>query len=307
MSLNIFWAFDPFDESGTTNKTAAQVLRWISKPINKQSDAVHAVYVTSPVQMDFAPLSGVPMMSGLAAGSQVDLKKDAEAKIKSLKAKELKSAALKSLVLESATSSLTDTVRTFADHVSRQRGDLILVSTHARKGMPRFVLGSFAETLVHFAKTDILLFHPQAEVGRARPTRLLYAHDFKRSGDIGFRRALEYARHWGAKLDVVHIPRPSYSVKFEGEDKSVQTYRRGVKAKIHKIEKELAAAGVTGSVSILTKWAPMVSMLLKAANQRKSDMIIMTAQTGRFAALLGGSVTRGVMRQSSLPTLVLKI
>lgn len=299
MSLRIFWAFDPFDESNAAQKASLAILKWISKP----SDSVTAVHVSSPVQVDFAPLVGAPMVTGYQAYP----KAEAEAKIKSLKSSVLKMNGLKTEVIESPTASLTGSVRAFAESVSKRRGDLVLVATHARKGMPRFVLGSFAETLIHFSKTDMLLYQPGVSVSGARPRRMVYAHDFTRSGDMGFRRALDYARHWGAHLDIVHIPRPSYKVKFEGEDPKVETYRTRVRAKTHRLNKQLAEAGVTGSVTIVTEWAPFITMITKAARKLQADLIVTTAQTGRFAALLGGSVTRGLVRQSKIPTLVLKV
>lgn len=294
MPMKIFWAMDPFTEDLEFRKASVAVLRWMSRP----SDKTTAVYVYSPPAVGFPSIEGFPMGVGFPAVS----KRTALDQMKKLKV-----SGMRTEVIESANASLTDSVRVLSTHVHKQRGDLILSSTHARSGMPRFVLGSFAETLIHFAKTDLLLFQPTVRLSGAKPSRLLYAHDFSRVGEIGLRRAIDYASRFGARLDVFHIPHTSYGVRFEGQDPKVDTYRKSVQAKVRRVEKILREAGLEGSVLIGSEWAPMISMILKTATKQKSDLLVTTAQTGRFAALLGGSVTRNLIRRSKIPTLVLKI
>lgn len=297
MALKIFWAFDPFDENKSVREKGLELLKRIGKP----SDEVVAVHMFMPPEIVSPLVPGVPVFYGGAFDS-----KNIRAQVKE-KMGRLKSRGIHVEVLESSTYSLTKSVRAFAKYVENKRGDLILVATHGRTGMPRMVLGSFAESLIHFAKTDIIVFQPQTKTPLKSPARLLYAHDFSRWGEIGFQRAIEYAKRWGAALDVIHIPQPMYAVRFAGQDPQVEVYRKRVKAKMRRTEKQIEAAGIAGTASFETQWAPLVDMILKSARKRKADMVCVTAQSSRFAALLGGSVTRALVRQPRLPILILKV
>ena len=41
--------------------------------------------------------------------------------------------------------------------------DLIVMVTHARKGMDRFILGSVSEEVLHFVHCPVMVFKPQTK------------------------------------------------------------------------------------------------------------------------------------------------
>ena len=50
----------------------------------------------------------------------------------------------------------------------------------------------------------------------------------------------------------------------------------------------------------------VTEMALKLAKKTKSDLIVVAAKSGAMTALMGGSITRQVVRESAKPVLVLK-
>jgi nucleotide-binding universal stress UspA family protein len=291
--MKIFWTFDPFEDNKALRKKGASLL----KSIRQAGDSVHAVYVASDEEL--VSTKGSAKNAG---------KRFSDVAADQVRA-QLVGLGLKDVGVSIASEprfSLTAAVRKLVDHVTSQKADLLISSTHGRTGMKRFLLGSFAETLIHFSKTDLVLFNEKTLLPLRAPRRLLYAHDFSRKGDDGFKRALRYASHWGAELHVVHAPQPSFAVRFDGQDPAVENYRKKVRAKVQKVEAALQDAGVEGAVSLMTQTKPVSDLIYAVAKKVDADMILTSAQSGRLAALLGGSVTRQMIRESRVPTLVMK-
>jgi nucleotide-binding universal stress UspA family protein len=202
---------------------------------------------------------------------------------------------------------LTASARLLAAYLVRSKGELTLVASHARKGVSRLFLGSFAEALVHAARTDLLIFHEGSRALKRAPRTLLFAHDLSEQGDGGFEKALRYAKKWKCALHVIHVPAPSYGLHFEHQDKRVEAYRKDVGRKIQRIEATLKRARVEGSVVIDAQWAPISELILARVEQVRADLLLVLAKSGRLAGFMGGSVTRQLLRASVAPVLVLKL
>jgi nucleotide-binding universal stress UspA family protein len=292
--MKVFWTFDPFEENKTLRKLGLGLL----KSIRQASDKVSAVYVASDEEL----VSARPVAAN--AGRKFSVV--AAEKIKS----ELSAIGAKGVEISIAAEprfSLTASVKTLVNHVAKNKVDLLLSSTHGRMGVKRLLLGSFAETLIHFSKTDLLLFNENTKIPAGKPQILLYAHDFSRKGDEGMSRAIEYASAWGSELHVFHAPKPSYAVRFKGQDAAVESYRKKVDAKVEKIHHQLKENGLRGTVSLVTQLKPVIDLIYATARKLDADMVLASAQSGRIAALLGGSVTRQLIREAKIPTLVIKI
>ncbi len=294
MALKVFWAIDPFDEGKEIRGKALKALDWFAAKGSSRT----AVHVYSPPEIAFPAVEVYPVAAGWPEPSRKEVAK----KLAGLKVK-----GVKTEMIDTDSPSLTASARALAGFVADRRGDLIVAPTHARTGVQRIVLGSFVETLIHFAKTDLLLFRPSAVLAARGPKHIVYAHDFSRRGDIGLKRALRYAGEFGARLTVLHVPHLIFGLRSMAQESETQAYRDKVWARGRRIDRLLTASGVEGCVEIATEWAPLVTMILKSAAKLKADVVAVTAQSGRFAALLGGSVTRGIVRNAGVPTLVLKI
>lgn len=291
--MKLVWAFNPFDVNRKLRQVALATVKAIAGP----RDPVEAVYVASPLEIDLATAFDVPIELRFTTYP------------KSLVEQALRKlgfARLRATVLTQNGLSLTSAVRALAAHAAREKADLTLVASHARKGVSRLFVGSFAETLVHLSKTDLLVFHETTRAAKRAPRNLLFAHDLSRDGDRGFEKALAYAKRWKCALHVIHVPEPAYGIHFDDQNARVESYRSGVRKKIQAIEARLKRSSVAGSVVVDMRWAPISELILSQAQRVHADVLLVFAKSGRLASLMGGSVTRQVLRASVAPVLVLK-
>lgn len=216
--------------------------------------------------------------------------------------KELKKLGLSNVephVLTKDTISLSAIVKEVVNFSAQTQTDLLLIASNARKTLPRLIYGSFAETLIHQASTDLLVFHQKTDCNFKAPKKILLAHDFSPKSQKGLERALFYAKEWGAKLVITHIEVPLKS----GE---TENYQKELEKKIKKLSALIHAKGVQFEIKLFNDFELIEDTILRVAKKEKADVIAVTAHSSKFEILLGGSTTRRVLRSSKVPILVLK-
>lgn len=287
--MKIAWALNPFDENRKLQAKAVTLLKFLS-PL---SDEPEIIYVSSPAEVELALAFEIPKPKRFSDYPEMLLRK----LVKKLGLKEAKIT-----VLAQKDFSLTSSAQRLTKYLSRKNIKLILVATHARSGLPRFFMGSFAETFVHYSKSNMILFNENTSV-RQKPKNLLFAHDLTPEADRALVQAIKYAHTWGAKLHVIHISNLSYNVRTNEAELADYQIQQVVK----KIEKKLKTAKIDGSVVISEEHIhPTHELILMRMKSIRAEMIIVVAKTGRFMSLLGGSVTRKLIRSSPVPVLVIK-
>jgi len=292
--MNLVWAFNPFDE----NRKLQQKALMTAKALLSGRDELEAVYVASPGEIALGAAFDVPVELRFSEYPKTLVEKAV---------RKLGFERIRATVLPQRELSLTASARLLAAHLVRSKAEIALVASHARKGVSRLFLGSFAEALVHAARTDLLVFHEGSRALKRQPRILLFAHDLTEQGDRGFEKALRYAKKWKCALHVIHVPAPSYGLHFDDQDKRIEAYRKEVGTKIHRIEAALKRARVDGTVVIDAKWAPISELILARAKRVRADLLLVLAKSGRLAGFMGGSVTRQLLRASVAPVLVLKL
>jgi len=292
--MNLVWAFNPFDD----NRKLQQKALAMARALLGARDRLDAVYVASPNEIALGAAFDVPVELRFSEYPRTLVEKAV---------RKLGSKQIRATVLPQRELSLTASARLLAAYLVQSKAEIALVASHARKGVSRLFLGSFAEALVHAAKTDLLIFHEGTRVLKREPAVLLFAHDLTEQGDRGFERALRHAKRWKCALHVIHVPAPSYGLHFDDQDKRVEAYRKDVGKKIQRIETALKRARVEGTVVIDAKWAPISELILARAKRVRADLLLVLAKSGRLAGFMGGSVTRQLLRASVAPVLVLKL
>lgn len=292
--MNLVWAFNPFDD----NRKLEQKALAMAKALLGPRDRLEAVYVASPNEIALGTAFDVPLELRFSEYPKTLVEKAV---------RKLGSKQIRATVLPQRELSLTASARLLAAYLVQSKAEIALVASHARKGVSRLFLGSFAEGLVHAAKTDLLVFHEGSKALRREPGVLLFAHDFTEQGDEGFEKALAHAKRSKSALHVIHVPAPSYGLHFDDQDKRVEAYRKEVGRKVRRIEAALKRARVEGTVVVDAKWAPISELILARAKRVRADLLLVLAKSGRLAGFMGGSVTRQLLRSSTAPVLVLKL
>lgn len=292
--MKILWTFDPFEN----NRKLREIGKNLILNFFDQTDRISAVYVASRAEIQLTTAFDIP-------------KKDRFSRYpKKVIVEQLRSLGLKNVaahVLPELGISLTSAVKKLTAYALKPKANLIVTSTHGKVGFSKFVLGSFAETLIHFTQTDLLLYNQRTRISK-NPKTIVYAHDFSKQSMTGIHKLLEYAHKWDTTITLVHVPRPEYAYKFSEDAEDVEPYREFVRKSALKAEALIEENGIPCSTFITTdRKKSAVESILRIAKKVDADIVAVTAKSGRLAALLGGNITKNIIRESNVPTLVLKV
>jgi nucleotide-binding universal stress UspA family protein len=182
-----------------------------------------------------------------------------------------------------------DAVRAILRFLEKHPSDLIVLATHGREGLPRWLHGSIAEPLARKSETATL-FIPHGLPGFVVPG----------SGALQLRRIL---------IPVDHAPRPEALVRRVGQ-LSQLLGADGVAVRLLYVgaADEMPAvrlpAPLAGQVERIVRSGDVVEAILAAAREPAADLIAMaTAGHQGFLDALRGSTTERVLRQAPCPVL----
>ena len=193
---------------------------------------------------------------------------------------------------------------------ARQRhADLIVMSTHGRSGLGRWLYGSVADRVLRSADSPIILLPPGArnDWSLAAPFRMVIAVDGSEFAEQAVEPATELAKAMGAEVRLVAaVDPPYYWVGPEAyavydpavERDAAQEYADSIAARMGK-------HGVTTTVEVT--WGTPDRVILESARQTESHLIVLaTHGRGGLARLAMGSVTQAVLHRSTLPIMILR-
>jgi nucleotide-binding universal stress UspA family protein len=197
--------------------------------------------------------------------------------------------------------------------IGLRRADLVVMCTHGRSGLGRWIYGSVAENVIARSPIPVLLVPPtgdpsnlKLEVGRAPA---LVPLDGSAHAEAALSQALTMAGILGGGLVVlraVSMPFTAYSDPnvlllqegLEGEIEAAENYVAGIKER-------LSGSGVAVQTFVREGWS--AESILSLAHELDSKLIVMSThgRTG-LARMILGSVAMEVVRRSSLPILLVR-
>jgi nucleotide-binding universal stress UspA family protein len=169
----------------------------------------------------------------------------------------------------------------------------------------RLAVGSFAETAIHRSKKSLLLMNPKNNYLQ-KIKQILFSSDFSRTSEKHLEKVIEICKQVNAKLTVFHQAQVIYKWSLDEQNRNILDYRRKVNRMQSRIEQASKSAGVPCEVIIAAEFSPTTDLILKTATKVKADLIVVAAKVGPLVALMGGSTTRQIIRESTRPVLVLK-
>jgi nucleotide-binding universal stress UspA family protein len=208
-------------------------------------------------------------------------------------------------VITEVSTSMSAGVKRVINFAKKDGTDLIALQTHSRTGFKRFVLGSFAETMILLSPISLLVLNPDAKVGK-NAKRILFATDAEKSAEIGVKKAAQFARKAGATLRLMHMVLPAYSAKFDGQDSDVLKYRKKVDERMLELVAVAKAEGVSCEAVICDDLISSADLILKEAKASKADIVAVQSKAGLIRSILLGSVARHVVRAAKLPVHVIR-
>ena len=208
-------------------------------------------------------------------------------------------------VLESRGDSVTEDVQALLDYAKAEEAGAIVVSTHARKLVPRLFLGSFAETLMLNSALPLFTVNPQTKV-RERMTNILFPTTLDPEFEPAFLETLQLAKATDAKVTVYYkeplIPAPFMSpeiydyLELEAKQRIKDAQRW----------KEFGArAGVPVEAHLDNRPGYVSPAISQFAQEANFDLIVMCTRATQWSSILIGSTTRQVIREAPCPVWVI--
>jgi nucleotide-binding universal stress UspA family protein len=208
-----------------------------------------------------------------------------------------------------------DVAARILETVAREPIDLVVMGTHGRKGLNRFVLGSVTEGIIHRAMCPVLVVsQPQREVESKTPDpprirTILLATDFSEHSDRAAAYAMKWACEWSSRVVVCHavapVPPslrgivdllPEYNPHFERQRRVAWKQIQNSAPDQAKLHCEVICDVRPGNPR---------EEILRIAMERNADLII-TGARGTNGTVPWGSVSSAVVRDGRFPVLVVR-
>jgi nucleotide-binding universal stress UspA family protein len=189
--------------------------------------------------------------------------------------------------------------------------DFIVMSTHGRGGLGRWMYGSVADQVVRQAEVPVLLV--PAECARLWPDRgqrsILIALDGSKLAEDVLGRAEELARTTGGTVHLLQvIEPPNYGLVVEGAiyiPVDVEAEVDAAKAYLTDVAGRLRSNGADVTTSVRVGYPAVV--IPSVAEEERVDLIMMaTHGRGGFARAMLGSVATGTLQRSTVPVLLIR-
>jgi len=202
-------------------------------------------------------------------------------------------------------------VNVLLDAAHEAAADLIVMSTHGRGGLGRWVFGSVADQIMHRAEVPVLLVpaHCESDWLARPPKQILVALDGSQIAEEALAPAAALARALDAEILLLRALSPTLHARNQG-DRFVLSC--GDFAEVddawHYLSghaDHLLAAGIRASVWVVGGHA--ATAITDAARAENMDLITMTTHgRGGLGRLIVGSIADGVLRRSPVPILLVR-
>jgi nucleotide-binding universal stress UspA family protein len=196
--------------------------------------------------------------------------------------------------------------RQIAATVEEEHVDLVVLGTHGRRRLERFILGSTTEALLRKLHVPVLTVSHVAAPKAIE--RILFATDLAEPSGASFDFALDAARTLRANLVAMHAM--GGPVMTSGElGMTVQTEDLAA-GEAHRRLDLLVAKGRQQGITVQTSIddGPAAEGILKAAAECSADLILLPIETRSFLdRTLFGTTAEHVVRDAGIPVLTVPV
>ncbi len=206
-----------------------------------------------------------------------------------------------------------------ADLANQEKAAYLVMSTHGRGGLSRWMLGSVTDQVLQLSERPLLIMRPKERSDALLASRLIPAHlpkfarivvplDGEPLAEQVLPHAKTLARAYGAELllwrsvsavapGMIHAEMALLETKF------IEMNRNQARDYLNRIKVDLETEGF--KVSAAVGGMPATDAILGYAAKTDADLIAMcTHARGAISRMIMGSVADGVIRAGPLPVLV---
>lgn len=238
-----------------------------------------------PVYSDSGAQTGPNDQDAWAAGDPIPEHEDAAAYLRDMRNKVSRSGVtVRTAVVEG------DRANAIVDTAVINGIDLIVMGTHARTGVSRWLYGGIAGKVIRQTKSPVLLLRQPSDF-----KHILITLDGSELAEGIIEPALALATAFGSRITLIQVEtQPADQALVAGEE----SYLDGILARCKDSGLQIESAGVTG---------PVANTILSYAAENDVDLIAMSTQ-GRsgLQKLIFGSVTEKVMSDCRCAMLIVR-
>ncbi len=298
----IIWAIDPYN---TEKKLLLNSAVYLKKLANDLNANVKPVYTLTPKSFSlptdvFIP----PTTEDFAYKVQNDLNEA----LRQFKFDNF----LPGTVLLDKSTSIRGAVNAFIENAKDEKAICIFATTHARKGLPRFWLGSFVETLLMHSPIPVIALNPATKTN-INITSILFPTDFSKESKKTLQKLLPMAKSLDAKIYVMHVIRDDFlsmgteyysAMTANFYSKAMAEIKESTQKRLDAMIAKCKEAKIRCEGLMVMTTQSITDEILKVSKSKKIKMVAMAAVSGPIENIIAGGITRQVVRYSKCPTWV---
>lgn len=292
----IVWALNPFDKNPKLWQAHYQILRNIEKI---KESKITPVYVLS----EYANVA-IETYGQLPPSGHLIL----ENMRKRMTSSKLAHFNAPVLLREPMASHRTESKR-LIDYCEKNKISMIAVATHARKALARFMMGSFAESLLLQSPVPLLFVNPRHKISKSI-RKILFPTDLGENSRKAFCRALDLALELKAQLSIYSVARTkSYQGLLLADDTGLlgKAIEEEDKIRDQRLKEFVCFTEEAGVIAKVIKEKTVLSVaeaIAKQAAKSKVDLIAIAAKQIPAVPTMAGSITRQLIRKAPCPVYV---
>jgi nucleotide-binding universal stress UspA family protein len=194
---------------------------------------------------------------------------------------------------------------TLAEYAAESGASLMVVSTHGRTGLSRWLLGSVSERLLRAAPCPVLIARGGSAQGQPALQRVLVAVDLSEQSRRALHTAGEIARRSGAELEILYVwAAPFYDASEHFDAELFERIRQSARAELDEFVASAALPAGIAVQSSIESGTPSerIGQHLQA---RTPDLLVLGSHGhGGFRRLMLGSVAEVTVRYAPCAALV---
>lgn len=307
-TLKILWCLDPFSELEQSRQRVIEFLREFAK---KRKIEIEPVFVLGVYNFNWIGQMQKLMLEKMQP-STVEALEDIVQK------SNLDSITNPKLILNFEASRKQD-VKKLLSYAKRVQTDLIILNTHAREGIQRMFLGSFAESVLQSSKIPMIFVSPQT-MPITKINRVMAPVDLSEAGERGlkvFRKQISGNSSSQESLSITFFHQlPYVGVPYAGLEAGLSAGAWSQLEEIYKQEGEsrLKKMNVLSENWKKHGWQVRVEVnevpqppdreILKRLKKDSYDIVALTSEAGPFSSVFFGSVAKEIVRHASCPVWV---
>jgi len=297
MNKRIAWPVDPFAEDLELQKRTTEFLRLL-----------HAQTKAEICPISIIQWGDRTLMPGAIAGALLELEAQAKGHLeKFFKRHKLKGLVAPTILTQNDLS-LQKAVQSTITAAKKLETQLMVLSSRARKGATRFLIGSFADTLILNSTLLTIVVSPKTHPLK-RIRTILFPTDFRQKSKDAFTEVIQFASEMDAKILIFHrLEMVTYPHLTDHPE-----YENWKRAEIRRCEKEAEwlreradESNVDTIIEIVTKGPSVAESVLSLAKKTPSSILALVSHTApSMVPILLGSNTRQILHAAGSPTWVI--